>query len=57
MDLVALLLLLTGQASSNGIALDPGAGTVQPQSGGIPTSPPPPPPVPFPTLPPPNPHS
>jgi hypothetical protein len=42
MSLVAVLMLLLGQPSSDTIALDPGAGSVQPDSGGIPTTPPPP---------------
>lgn len=53
MSLVAVLLLLTGQPSSASVS----GITVQPDSGGIPTTPPPPPPQPFPSLPPPNPHS
>jgi len=42
MSVVAALLLLLGQPSSNSVNLTPGAGAVHPDSGGIPTMPPPP---------------
>jgi hypothetical protein len=44
MSVVAALLLLLGQPSSDSVKLTPGAGTLHPDSGGIPTTPPPPPP-------------
>jgi hypothetical protein len=44
MSVVAALLLLLGQPSSGSVVPTPGAGTVHPDSGGIPTTPPPPPP-------------
>ena len=43
MSLLAVLMLFLQPTSSSAV-LDPGAGTVQPQSGGIPTTPPPKPP-------------
>jgi len=54
MSVVAALLLLMGQPSSDSVGLSPGGGTLHPDSGGIPTTPPPPPQRPFPTLPTPN---
>jgi hypothetical protein len=45
MSVVAALLLLLGQPSSNSVNLNPGGGVVQPESGGIPTRPPPPVPI------------
>lgn len=43
MSLLAVLMLFL-QPSANTVTLAPGAGTVQPESGGIPTTPPPKPP-------------
>jgi hypothetical protein len=51
MSVVAALLLLLGQPSSDSASLNPAVGTLHPDSGGIPTTPPPPPERPFPTLP------
>jgi hypothetical protein len=40
MGLVTLLLLLVGQPTPNTTSVNPGSGTVHPDSGGIPTCPP-----------------
>jgi hypothetical protein len=44
MSLLAVLMLFL-QPSTDTATINPGAGTAQPQSGGIPTTPPPKPPT------------